>query len=272
MSRINNKIWLVESFSWKNPHPAWVCPICNTGTLKGDKKTIQIEQSQDTLKARRSHNYQADGEAAFRFAGFMVCGNGHCKEKIAIAGNGKLYAAANDVPVSIHYKGERYSVFYPRYFEPPLNIFPIYDSCPIKIQEQIKVSFTHYFNDLSASANSIRTALELIMDDQRVNKTKTSKKGERIKLTLHARISYFGQKYPDLKPFLIATKWIGNAGSHVGDVSKEDLLDGYDLLQHCIEELYDKPVRLKELSTKAKSINKMKKPRSSKKKITGHNK
>ena len=60
------------------------------------------------------------------------------------------------------------------------------------------------------------------MNDRGIVKTKASKKGKRQKLTLHERINYFGRKYPDLKTILIATKWIGNAGSHVGDISKED--------------------------------------------------
>ena len=260
MNRINKEIWLIDSFSIKNLHPAWNCPICNTGSLRGDKNSIKIEQSQDTIKARRSNFHKADGVGNFRFAGFLICGNNACKEKVAIIGDGKLYSLEGDALVSIHYKGKRYSVYYPKYFEPSLNIFNLYDSCPKNIKEQIKLSFSHYFNDLSASANSMRTALELIMNDRKVQKTKLTKKGSRHKLSLHARLNAFGQKYNNLKPFLIAAKWIGNAGSHAGNLTKNDLLDGYQLLQYCLEELYDNPARIKELNSKAKIINKKKKP------------
>jgi len=255
MTNTKDDIWLVESFSVEEPHPSWPCPICNIGTLKGDKKTIQTQQSQDTRKARKPSSPSATGKPVFRFAGFLTCNNSKCKEKIVIAGNGIIYAKSTKSIANINYQGARYGVYYPRYFEPPLQIFPVYDSCPIEIRDQINRSFAHYFNDLSASANSIRTALELIMNDRKV------KEGR-----LHSRITEFGKNYPTLKPFLLATKWIGNAGSHVGDITKEDVLLGYQLLEYCLDELYVRPARLKELSPKADNINKSRKPLGNKKK------
>ena len=81
-----------------------------------------------------------------------------------------------------------------------------------------------------------------------------------MELSLHSRIQIFGKQNPELQPFLIAAKWIGNAGSHVGEIDKNGLLDGYELLYHCIDELYEKSERMKNLSAKAKEINDTRKP------------
>ena len=260
MSEINREIWNVDSFSTKKPHPPWQCPICNQGTLHGDKNTLKIEQSQDTIKASKSYNYPKQGEATFRFAGFMVCNNLRCNEKIGIVGKGVLYTSYFDRPASIQVKAPRYSVYFPKYFEPALNIFQISDYCPPQIKNQIEKSFSHFFNDLNASANAIRTSLELIMDEQGIS----NKNEIGSQIYLGPRIEKFNDLNPELKPFIEAAKWIGNAGSHVEDLDKNDLLDGYDLLQFVIHELYEKKARFNKLSLKATEINTSKKPLSKK--------
>ncbi len=257
MSKINRDVWIVDSFSYRKPLPPWTCPICNLGIIKGDKNTLKIEQSQATLKARRSLNYNKLNETAeFRFAGFLICDNSLCREKIAIAGKGELYSTAIDKPVNIQFKGERYSVYIPKYFEPALNIFVISESCPSDISIQIKKSFSHFFNDLNACANAIRTSLELIMNEQRI--PKTNKKGKLIELG--QRIVLFNDINPNIQPFIEAVKWIGNAGSHIEVVDRIDILDGYELLKYVIEELYERKSVFSKLIKKANEINIAKKP------------
>jgi hypothetical protein len=255
--KINRDIWINNSFSYKESAPPWPCPICNIGIIKGDKYTLKIEQSQATLKARRSLSYNKGNEAAeFRFAGFMVCENNHCREKIAVAGKGKLYATSTDGPVDIKYKGDRYSVYIPLHFEPALNLFIIPESCPQNIVCQIKKSFSHYFNDSNACANSIRTSLELIMNEQGI--PNTNGKGKFVSLA--QRIEKFNSKNSELKPLIKAVKWIGNAGSHIEEVDKSDLLDGYELLNFVIEELYERGNLFLKMGQKADRINSTKKP------------
>ena len=146
------------------------------------------------------------------------------------------------------------------FFIHTLNIFPISEHCPENISKQVKKSFSHYFNDQSAAANALRTALEYILNDLNIETSRINKKGKKIDLTLHARIEVFGKQNPELQPFLTAAKWIGNAGSHVGEIEKDGLLDGYELIHHCIDELYEKPEKMKKLGEKAKQINDTRKP------------
>jgi hypothetical protein len=63
---------------------------------------------------------------------------------------------------------------------------------------------------------------------------------------------------------MMAVKWIGNAGSHAKPVTREDLLDGYEMIEHLLDQIYIQPG--KKLASLAKQINRSKKPRSARKK------
>ena len=58
---------------------------------------------------------------------------------------------------------------------------------------------------------------------------------------------------------LLAIKWIGNSGSHVGELSQKDLLDGFELVEYALEKLYSK--NEERLNQMTKEINKRKGPR-----------
>ena len=248
---ISRDLWLIDRFSYKDTSPPWICPICKTGNLKGNKETLKIEQTLDTKKARRIHNYEKDGVTSFRFAGFMHCQNNLCNERIAIAGKGLLHSVLRNEPVSIHYMHDRISVYIPQYFEPPLDIFQIPDTCPSSVRAQIIRSFSHYFSDLHACANAIRASLELIMDDKGIERT-----DKRNKLIfLGSRIKKFCTDNPQFDVYIEAVKWIGNAGSHFDILTKEEILDGYELLEFIIFELYERAEHQKNLKEKASKIN-----------------
>ena len=257
----NRKNWLVEKVT-KHNRPVWPCPTCGLGTLEFKSNWATSKLSAETQKEHPAYLSQNRDEN-ISHSGFLICSNVQCGENIAIIGESsyiRIYNPIHEIPEEVKY-------YKPRYFYPSLCLFPIPKSCPTEISEQIKLSFSHYFSDKSAAANALRTTLELILNNQKISRIIITPSRKRKNLTLHARIDIFGNTNPELKSFLFASKWIGNAGSHVGEISKNDLLDGYELIQHCIDELYEKPVRMKELSSKAKSINKRKKPFQGKKLI-----
>lgn len=58
---------------------------------------------------------------------------------------------------------------------------------------------------------------------------------------------------------MLAIKWLGNAGSHSQKtVSRDDVIDAYELLEHILQEIYMQ--KTEKLKTKAQKINKMKGP------------
>ncbi|MFC2110876.1 DUF4145 domain-containing protein [Bacteroidota bacterium] len=252
--------WLVDEFSDREK-PNWPCPTCGNGLLHVIEKGV-IKDRTSTVKAEseaylRSSLFYDE----YTYAAMMNCSNSNCKESVVVSGNA-TYKTWRD---SDNYQNAEL-VYGVNYFYPPLRIFKMTKSCPDEIRNQIYLSFSHYFHDLKACANAIRTALELIMNQKKINIAYITRNRKRRKYSLHQRIELFSRQYPDLNNFLFAAKWIGNAGSHNDTVTKNDLLDGYELLEHTIEELYEKHARMKELRLKAKTINKTKKPISKSKK------
>mgnify|MGYP003113117405 CR=1 FL=1 len=246
--------WKIDKITSRN-RPNWNCPSCISGHLSLEGNWFSREPNSSTKKkSNRMYYNNFPEEEKFHFTGFLTCNNSKCREKVAVIGeSGNLVRFGNK-------QREIRRFFIPLYFYPTLNIFPISSQCPQNISDQIKKSFSHYFNDQSASANALRTSLEFVINDLGIDKAKVNKKSKKVDLTLHARIEIFGKQNPELKPFLTAAKWIGNAGSHIGDIDKDGLLDGYELIYHCIDELYEKPEKLKKLSAKAKEINDTRKP------------
>ena len=97
------------------------------------------------------------------------------------------------------------------------------------------------------------------MNYYKVKKTTIDKKGKRRGLSLHARIEEFRRKFPNEADMLMAIKWIGNSGSHASEkLTKDDTLDGFEILEHVIHKLFETETkRIKKLT---KIINKKKGP------------
>lgn len=62
--------------------------------------------------------------------------------------------------------------------------------------------------------------------------------GSRKPLLLHARIQLLAQKQPELANFIMAVKWIGNAGSHASSIARDDALDGFKILDHVLTKVF----------------------------------
>jgi hypothetical protein len=80
----------------------------------------------------------------------------------------------------------------------------------------------------------------VLLTEQGVRRTTISKRRKREALSLHSRILEYRAKRPDVAELLLAVKWLGNAGSHpgTGTVSQEDLLDGFEMLEQVLDEVY----------------------------------
>jgi len=144
--------------------------------------------------------------------------------------------------------------FTPTFFHPTLNIFRISENCPELVKNEIIDSFKLFWFDLPSCANKVRTSLELLLNEQKVNKTTSTKKGRRLKL--HERIVEYKKKNEQVADFLLAIKWIGNTGSHIGTLERNDLLDAYELLDFSLSKLYDN--KETELEKLQREINKRK--------------
>lgn len=245
---MNNQIWIKKTFREKDI-PAWECPTCKSGILKLDENKFNIKQTIESINAKKLENWTPE-YITYLFNGFLTCPV--CDENISFTGKGYVEEDVFDD----HSEDNTYFKFYtPEYFCPPLHIFTIVEKCPYDVRNEIILSFNHFWNDLPACANRIRSSLELIMNQQKIKKY-TIYKHRRKALTLHKRIELFKLKDPEVANFLLAIKWIGNSGSHIRELKTTDLIDAYSLLELSLNKLYDDNV--KKLKTISNEIIKRK--------------
>lgn len=236
--------WL-EVFFNENTLPEWGCPYCNKSILV--EADFRFNETILSRNLRKTPNWFFI-DVIYSCNGILRCTN--CGEYISFVGSGKLDIQEIYDMDSGRYSEIEHKKFRPLFFFPALNYFELTEECPSKINDVIQDSFSLFWSDLSSCANKIRIALELLMDDRNINRTKTIG-GKRTKLNLHRRIELYKVKEPEIADFLLAIKWIGNVGSHVGDLKRIDILEAYEMLEHTLNKIYDdKEKRLKEISKK----------------------
>ena len=231
---MRKELWLKNSFIDANI-PEWKCPTCNNGPLKIEAKQFHFQETKLSLSWHSEEEWEPEF-TTYRFHGTLKCQN--CGDLIVFMGRGAV-DHFHDYDEYIREYSEGYNnVFYPLYFHPNLRLFEINENCPYEIKKEIEDSFGLYWNDLPSCANKIRTSLELLMNQQKVRKS-FIKNGKRKDLSLHQRIEEFKKSKPETADFLLAIKWIGNTGSHVGEIINIDILETYELLEHSINKLFD---------------------------------
>jgi hypothetical protein len=186
-----------------------------------------------------------------RFAAKLICGD--CGDPAFVIGQWDVEEYwDHDTPPELM---PRYS---PLAILPPPRIIVVPEGTPDDVQENLDGAFGFFWHDLDAAGNRVRTAVERILDDQRVPKV-PSAKNRRTRLTLHTRLERFKDKNADAAELLMAVKWIGNAGSHSRSLTRDDLMDGFDLIEQVLIELYSS--HAKRTLKLAKSINRRRRPR-----------
>jgi hypothetical protein len=251
---IEREIWL-WSFDGDGPTP-WPCPKCNRARLHLVQGTLH---KTETAESARAHDHPAwepdwvDG----RFTCMLQCPD--CQNPSAVAGTYKVHEEYRhrDNPESEAHVVEEFT---PQFFSDPPAIVNVPALVPKHIVEELEASFRLYWVSAESCANSIRSAVELLLTHFKVKRTRINSKGKRIFLSLHERIELFRRTNPRLADALMAVKWIGNAGSHSQPLERRDLLDGYELIEHVLDELFVQ--REKRIAKLSRQINQRRRPRS----------
>lgn len=235
--------------------PDWICPKCDKGILRIKKETF----FQEALSHSRDHSHDAwEPEwIEYVYSCLLYCTNDNCREVVANSGTGSV-----DWDVGYDENGvqdqEWYDYFRPKFFEPPLKIIAIPEDCPESVKSSLTESFRQLFSSPSASANSVRIALEHLLNELKIKRFKLVG-GKRRIVSLHERIANIPTKYADLKDLMLAVKWLGNAGSHDNDgITIDDVFDAYEMTEHVLVEIYEP--NKKRLKAIAKKVNKKKGP------------
>jgi hypothetical protein len=120
---------------------------------------------------------------------------------------------------------------------PPL--VRISDNAPRKVKQQLEIAFRMFWTDVSACVARLRTAVEALLDHQKVPRGKKLKSGTMHRMNLKERIDAFsnGVIHQDQ---LQGLRNIGNLGTHgTDDVTDEDLFDAIDVLEFVLTGVYD---------------------------------
>ena len=214
--------------------PPWECPTCGKGHLVPIKGK---EVVQETGPSQRAHAHEEWGPewVQERFAMLLQCNFANCGEVVSASGNSGIEPNGYFDP-----EGE-WQQEYIRIYEvlallpAPLPIRPIVKT-PETVREPLRTAGQLLWVSPEAAANHVRHAVEHLMDHQKVKKL--SKAGGK-KLSLHARLLEFEKKDSVNGQILRAIKWIGNDGSHKGGVSRDEVLDAFDMMELALTNLFD---------------------------------
>jgi len=240
-----------------NDVPRWPCPGCGIPALETVRDSFLTVPDRKTRNVSDQQYYPTIGTG--RFVCLLVCRK--CGESCAVSGN---YDTSQDAGENGTYEfecGRPKSITPP----PPMIVIPM--ACPARVKSEVIAAFSLYWNDLAASLNRIRNALELVLDGLKIPKLSLNKaKKKRYRVSLHQRIERLEKKRPNLKDIcerMMAVKHLGNAGSHPGVIVKaDDVFDGFDILERVLQDMYSK--HPDELARAVKQINRRRGPRKSK--------
>lgn len=214
--------------------PVWKCPACSVGHLMLDKENLRFDQTAES-KVEQAEHFSDHDWIRYRFGCIFHCSR--CKDTVSCAGTG--YVDRFDYYDENHeHQTEFTSIFKPRYFHPALQMMDIPGDCPKEVVGHLQTSFSMFFANPAAALNSARIAIEALMDHFQVSK-KWEATGKRM--DLHKRIERMPDQHFRVRDHLLAVKWLGNAGSHHGEMPKrKDVIDVYDVLEFALRTIFDR--------------------------------
>jgi len=237
------------SFDKNQMNNNWNCPRCNAGILHFHEDKVFKEVDADTQAWEKNDptSFHWQFCSSYVYTTLLVCSNKECNEKVICSGTScvDIYDNTEDNDGNIENLYETY--YKPLFFYPALHFFDIPKDTSEEVKENIIKSFNTFFSDYESSANSLRIALEYIINELNEN-TELRK--------LHKKIENLDSlKYDKIRDKCMALKWLGNDGSHCGSqkMTSDDVLDGYDLLSFILNTLYTTTSHIEEITTKVNS-------------------
>ena len=239
----------------KNRIPAWFCPNCRSGILHPKKDGFLFYETADSKKSHNHGDWDPEW-VDYNYSLILECSNKSCRETVSSSGIG-FVSVEQDYDSVTGYPDLSYiETFAPKYFYPPLRLFDFPEEVAEDVKNEFKQSFELFYCNPSSSANHIRIALERLLNHFKIKRFETNE-GKKIFLSLHKRIELTSNKFPSLKEYFLALKWLGNAGSHSNsNISMDDVIDAYEIFEFVLNDLF----KSKSVKRIVKEINKRKGP------------
>jgi hypothetical protein len=212
------------------------------------RKSLIFKETKRSKRAQDLEDWCPE-DTEYAFTAWLKCDQSSCGQEVAVVGRGGLE------PDQDPDGGITWSPFFsPRYCYPMPNVIEIPKKCPNEVGRELQASFALSLADAGAAAGRLRVALERLMDALGVQKRRKDKGGKVIDLSLHHRIELLQKRDPVTGAQLMALKWLGNVGTHEGAVSRKELLDAFEILEHSLAELIDR--RTEKVAALAKELTK----------------
>lgn len=249
----------VERALWQRTFaelPNWPCPTCQSGNVFLDKDTLHVSETEKSKKEHACDDWEPEWIDE-RFCCLMICQNKRCGEIVSVGGRTIHHSPQANEYGDVLDDGYWYA---PGFVYPAPPLFRLPKECPRELADQMKSAFSLFWPSAGSCANSLRVAVEILLDLHEIADTNTNGKGVRVPRRIDERIKDFQNVDDKAAEMLLAVKWIGNVGSH-GDLNSlynEDLFPAFDILEYLIEKLYVK--RDEQLQNLAKEINDQKGP------------
>jgi hypothetical protein len=225
------------------------CSTCHQGRLHPRDNKYWKEKTASTKAWEKEEHYDGSGYEA-RVCYLLICSNRRCAEPYIVVGSefedyDYVYDARSGTEEQVEI-----IVFRPLFFNPPLLFFTLHPIIPKRISEELLKSFNLFFADISAAANKVRVALEILMDELGIDSV--NHKGNA--LYLDARLKIYEKQNAIIGEQLLSIKLVGNSGSHPHDLDRSDVVTAYEIVEHVLDELYVLEHRRMESLAKAKSL------------------
>lgn len=216
--------------------PHWPCPNCAKGVLLQGENGFTSHLSAASQAEKHNWAWEPDWDRR-HFSLHLECNV--CKEAVFCIGDQRYEPDYDEAPY------QYYKVLKPQYFHPSLSFVALPENCPSGCRRAIQDACKLLWASPAAAANALRRAVELFLDDQKVEKTKAVQKGEKAwerRLTLDERLKIFAATRTDkpwLDTLLQPVRIIGNAGSHEWDPEmRKSLVECFPLIEYVLEEFY----------------------------------
>lgn len=222
---VDRALW-TEKFTDQLPH--WPCPTCNKGHLAPMQDKYWIEETGPSL-AEHGHDAWDPDWIQNRFTCFLQCSLPACGEVAVVAGSSGIDYYQIDWD---EYKTSE--IFNVRAIVPAPEPISIPDNTPRPIVDAIRRASALIWMSAESAANQIRQAVEYLLDDAGIPRTGSNGKP----IHLHQRITQFQATDEENGNVLLATKWLGNVGSHGEGLARDDVLDAFDMIEFVLENRY----------------------------------
>ncbi len=245
---VKRSIWI--SLFDQSSFPGLPCPQCEPGKLKLVSNSLKMEEPSFSATARKDPDWDPEW-ITNRFQARLKCDEKHCGEIVSVAGETETVQTEFDEDDGFSGWGLQEVLSLKSVFPAP-PLFKISDNTPNGVKKQLRLAFQFFWSDYSTSAGRLRTAVELMLDSQKIPKEKLTKKGKTMRMDLAERIEFFASSATgsDAKEALHGLRYVGNLGTHGSEVSKEALFDACDVLEDVLLGVYEK----KSINAKVKKL------------------